>query len=144
MAEDADFERRLAILRNPDLDPKWAQALKIAKARRDGLIPGYPEVVSCGDGLDGATTTFADGSVSKRGAPPETPKKGLKGRSRKPKPVTRASKELARYRAGTITFDRLVNLLPRLDEHHRLVNPRLLDRGGHAQSVAAPRRPPLV
>ena len=78
---------------NPN--PDMAQIVKMAKVRRNGLMPGLQKVVGVGDSLNGATVYYDDGTVSKKDIEVEQ---------------TRASKELARYRAGTMTFDQLVKL----------------------------------
>ena len=54
-----------------------------------------PKVVGVGDSLRQATLYYEDGSIVRNGVEVEQ---------------TRASKELARYRAGGMTFDQLVEL----------------------------------
>jgi hypothetical protein len=78
-----------------NLNPDMAQIIEMAKARRNGRIPGLPKVVGVGDSLKGATVYYDDGTISKNGVEVEQ---------------TRASKELACYRAGGMTLDQLVKL----------------------------------
>jgi len=85
----------LAQLHDPDSDPVLGPIVKMARARRDGLIPGLPKVIGVGDSLKGATVYYDDGSIFQNGVEVEQ---------------TRAQKELARYRAGTLTWDALVKL----------------------------------
>ena len=85
----------LAQLHDPDSDPVLAQVVKMARARRDGLIPGLPKVIGVGDSLKGATVYYDDGSIFENGVEVEQ---------------TRAQKELACYHAGGMTFDALVEL----------------------------------
>jgi hypothetical protein len=82
-------------LHDPDSDPVLGPIVKMARARRDGLIPGLPKVIGVGDSLKGATVYYDDGTISKNGVEVEQ---------------TRAPKELACYRAGGMTFDALVEL----------------------------------
>jgi len=85
----------LAQLHDPDSDPVLAQVVKMARARRDGLIPGLPKVIGVGDSLKHSTVYYDDGTIFENGVEVEQ---------------TRAQKELAYYHAGGMTFDVLVKL----------------------------------
>ncbi len=85
----------LAQLHDPDSDPVLAQVVKMARARRDGLIPGLPKVIGVGDSLKHSTVYYDDGTIFENGVEVEQ---------------TRAQKELTCYRAGGMTFDALVEL----------------------------------
>jgi len=57
----------LAQLHDPDSDPVLAQVVKMARARRDGLIPGLPKVIGVGDSLKHSTVYYDDGSIFQNG-----------------------------------------------------------------------------